>query len=358
MNMYLLLRDNKQSGPFTAEELITKGIKQDDLVWVEGKSTAWRYPQEVQELQSAFASGKFKNHSKDNFEEPKVSFRQAVHVSLPGNSNSPVNTKKTADAVYSANAENIDSNKNTFSYLHSNPSPSQSQEPVIKYVNDPIVHRTDSRLHYTIIIACFLLLVTASYFIINYKSQKDDIVELNEIIQKLEQKAISENTVIMASSSISRQEVQPFASSSIEDFTPRKESSFKKRQKNNQTQRSSAILVSNSNSNFPASSSPDNSSFVAIQPEDLYALVSLKSNKFKKGLLGGISDLQLELTNNSSKELRRVVVKVNYLGPEKRVIRTQTVFFENIGAGATSMIEVPKSSRGVSIDYTIVDIEN
>src|ERR1700743_1950585 len=52
--MYLLLRNNKQSGPYTFEELKTMGLKAYDLVWVDGKSAAWRYPSEITEL-SAFA---------------------------------------------------------------------------------------------------------------------------------------------------------------------------------------------------------------------------------------------------------------------------------------------------------------
>jgi hypothetical protein len=51
---YLLLRDNKQSGPYSLEDLKTKGLKAYDLVWVDGRSAAWRYPSEIAEL-SAFA---------------------------------------------------------------------------------------------------------------------------------------------------------------------------------------------------------------------------------------------------------------------------------------------------------------
>src|SRR5207253_8150768 len=56
MNQYLLLRDNKQTGPYTAQELAAKGLKPYDLVWLEGKSAAWRYPGELEELK-AFAPG-------------------------------------------------------------------------------------------------------------------------------------------------------------------------------------------------------------------------------------------------------------------------------------------------------------
>jgi len=52
MNKYLLLRDNKQTGPHSFEEMLELGFKKYDLVWVEGKSAAWRYPGEVSEFAS------------------------------------------------------------------------------------------------------------------------------------------------------------------------------------------------------------------------------------------------------------------------------------------------------------------
>ena len=47
METYLLLRSNKQSGPYSLQQLVNFGLKPYDLVWVEGKSAAWRYPSEV-----------------------------------------------------------------------------------------------------------------------------------------------------------------------------------------------------------------------------------------------------------------------------------------------------------------------
>lgn len=47
MKQYRLLRDNKETGPYTAEELIQMGLKKYDLVWVDGRSAAWRYPCEI-----------------------------------------------------------------------------------------------------------------------------------------------------------------------------------------------------------------------------------------------------------------------------------------------------------------------
>ena len=50
MTSYLLLRNNKEKGPFSLEDLIQHGLKPYDLIWVNGKSAAWRYPGEIEEL--------------------------------------------------------------------------------------------------------------------------------------------------------------------------------------------------------------------------------------------------------------------------------------------------------------------
>lgn len=52
MQQYRLLRNNKEAGPYTFNELITLGLKPYDLVWVEGKSAAWKYSSEIEELKS------------------------------------------------------------------------------------------------------------------------------------------------------------------------------------------------------------------------------------------------------------------------------------------------------------------
>jgi hypothetical protein len=50
--VYLLLRNNQQTGPFNLEELIRFDLKPYDLIWIEGKSAGWYYPQEIKELHS------------------------------------------------------------------------------------------------------------------------------------------------------------------------------------------------------------------------------------------------------------------------------------------------------------------
>ena len=46
--VYLLLRNNQQNGPYNLEELLQFNLKPIDLIWIEGKSAGWYYPQEIE----------------------------------------------------------------------------------------------------------------------------------------------------------------------------------------------------------------------------------------------------------------------------------------------------------------------
>ncbi|MGK2863408.1 MAG: response regulator [Chitinophagaceae bacterium] len=65
MSMYFLLRNNKQTGPFTAQELIACKLQLYDLVWIEGKSAAWRYPEEIQDIKILLAAQKDQSVNSD-----------------------------------------------------------------------------------------------------------------------------------------------------------------------------------------------------------------------------------------------------------------------------------------------------
>ena len=48
--LYRLLRNNKESGPYTALQLKEMGLKPFDLLWTEGRGAAWQYASEITEL--------------------------------------------------------------------------------------------------------------------------------------------------------------------------------------------------------------------------------------------------------------------------------------------------------------------
>ena len=56
--VYLLLRNNRQSGPFTIDELWQQQLRPTDMVWIEGQSTAWCYLNELELKPSITLAGK------------------------------------------------------------------------------------------------------------------------------------------------------------------------------------------------------------------------------------------------------------------------------------------------------------
>lgn len=48
--VYLLLRNNIESGPFSIDELLQQKIAASDLIWIEGESLTWQEPSQIMEL--------------------------------------------------------------------------------------------------------------------------------------------------------------------------------------------------------------------------------------------------------------------------------------------------------------------
>lgn len=111
--IYLLLRNNQQSGPYSLDELIRLGIKPDDLLWIEGKSVGWFYPSEIEELKQYSNS----NHSaaSKNTAAPTTSRQtnttsgdggKKIFVSMPANFEvPPVKKEKTTEDNIEQKAE-------------------------------------------------------------------------------------------------------------------------------------------------------------------------------------------------------------------------------------------------------------
>jgi hypothetical protein len=78
MTSYLLLRNNKESGPYTLDALMELGLKAYDLIWVQGKSAAWRYPSEVEELKGI--APKVEEQPFDRFSKTQVEPKKEIAI--------------------------------------------------------------------------------------------------------------------------------------------------------------------------------------------------------------------------------------------------------------------------------------
>jgi len=375
MNKYLLLRDNKQSGPYTVPEIIENGIKPYDLVWLEGKSAAWRYPSEIEEL---------KPHALVVEEQP---FDRFYKKPEPGKDTQPQPEKNTTFEPVIAEesvTRKIDSAPKKV-YINfpggatkvaafQQSKPEQPPiDPMINYIepvriqSSPKPEPQDKKLLYGAIVACLILV---SLLIINYINQRNNIRQLSSLVEQMQKRRQEESlpaTTALANHPISipsRTINNELPAAALKILTPAGNKIMKEK-RTLSTAAASAVVL-----NQPVSDAREKQAIpaepvkaVAPQPkepgkEDLFKLVSVKPNKYRTGVLGGISNLQFVLTNNSNHELQRVAVEIRYLNPEKKVVKTQTVYFEKISPGSQPALDVPKSNRGITIDYNITDIKS
>ncbi|MFL5740540.1 MAG: hypothetical protein ACJ75B_10015, partial [Flavisolibacter sp.] len=98
--IYRILRDNKEKGPFSLEELLQLSLKPFDLIWVEGRSAGWRYPSEIEALKPYL-------ENPETQKDTLVATRQPHPASQAGRqtSNPPVNALPSMEPVSAENKE-------------------------------------------------------------------------------------------------------------------------------------------------------------------------------------------------------------------------------------------------------------
>jgi hypothetical protein len=80
--IYLLLRNNRQTGPFSLDELKSHALCKDDLIWVEGRSAGWSFPYEIETLRHLFPIQEKQDVKAQTIHPPPASSSK-VFVSLP-----------------------------------------------------------------------------------------------------------------------------------------------------------------------------------------------------------------------------------------------------------------------------------
>ena len=427
MSTYLLLRDNKQSGPYSTEELLAKGLKAYDLVWLEGKSAAWRYPSELPELKP-FAPT-VEEQPYDRFYKKPVAEQDAAEPAA-----APVKEKETArTAAATGNAASSGKVYVTMPVAAGNvaamrrqsvavamPAGAQktSAEPVVPkdtprktiaeqpvpmaaaitvqpaIQNTPVASMYEyaarpvnaiarpaagkNRMLLNIIAAVCLLLggVVIGLAISNnqHKEYKSNLEKMAQVIAGHDSRNKQVSTApVQPAEAPEESHTEIPAENKITPTTDLKTERTVKNKTGKTPVYTEALPVTETATTSTQTTpkedaaptatteteknvSPLDESAAAVVRHQLHKQVSVAAGTYKTGILGGISNLHLTVTNGSHYPLDEVAVEVKYLGPEKRVVKTQTVLFNDIAAGEQKTQEAPRSNRGVSIDYAIITI--
>jgi hypothetical protein len=411
MNKYLLLRDNKQSGPYTVPEIIAIGIKAYDLVWLEGKSAAWRYPSEIEELK-AYSPAVEEQPFDRFYKKPQpVKIVAQTHTVVKVEENSRFEPKPLEEVYTGVSEPEVNPKK---VYINFPGAAAEKESPAVEmppqiinkeikkqsvplypdrtinssFTEDisspksfpeashtiPVIKKSNNKLFYAAVAACLFLGLISGFLFVSYNRQRESVRNLNAIVQQLEAKQKSQVQTVPAAlvnNSVPQEQiVDPPLSATVPenenlsyDQSQQQKPAPVKRTPatpKNESAGNASGVVFNETKPIEKTETPKKESVAdnATSHDNLFKLVNVKPNDFKTGLLGGISNLKFEITNNSLQELQRVAIEIKYLGPEKKVVKTQTIYFENIAPGSQSTIEVPRSNRGVTIQYAITDIKS
>ena len=441
--MYLLLRDNKESGPYSFDELKAKGLKAYDLVWIENKSAAWRYPCEIEEL-SSFAppveeqpfdrfykkpspdnaavaasyqpqqatpseesaprvalpvSGSGSGSSPYSGEPSAVSGKRIIYVTLPAGKNIPARETFSRESSPREIKETVPSpsvlpERRAAAYA---PSDSLGQAAEDWATGDASMPRTGNSysraniLQSAAVILCVLALLAAGIFIgLSISSNKDSLgftqkitAQRNPVSNPVSQlppppvnPAVSAAPP-SASADPARQVLTPVKDSTstaaavvtetavAANPTPKKilanskEKSLASAQKTQPAPASSTkdsamigLPVVHREASRRTDLSTDKIDKDVIR-NNLSNLVSVGTNSYSVGTFGGITGVQLTVSNKSVYPLDLVVVEVQYVQANKKVFKTENLYFRSIGPGSALMQEAPNSTRGIKVQYRI-----
>jgi len=465
MKMYLLLRNNKQSGPYSFDDLKSMGLKAYDLVWLEGKSAAWRYPSELEELSSfapaveeqpfdrfykkaspaaATANNVFNDSSGNDIgvsvrsttempvavevetQSPKSTpmaspGKRIIYVTMPAGK-SPAGRESTVTekpvrepafrepvtetyreipvrepivreiapsyaraAIEDYSAQPADEQMSLVDYLPRR----KSRKTSLKNPN------TRAVTHFVAIGLGILALLAAGIFIglslnkdtlgLQHKMVANVPAESKQPIVHPTAQQLPEPAVTSPSASTDQENptVNNAAVPTRTVKTTPQTSGKSSPQSAGKTARDRSAHGAVQFTTVPATKDSATATIPAMQREAVHrsdnaetrhdntgtvdkdALraavanqVSVGANNYSIGTFGGISNLQVTVTNRSAYPLDLVVVEVQYVQANKKVFKTEPLYFHSIGAGSALMLEAPKSSRGIKVQYKVTTINS
>jgi hypothetical protein len=373
MSTYLLLRNNKESGPYTIEELKGMTLKSYDLIWIVGKTAAWRYPGEIPEfksfaptipeqeasqhliksnteVQSSETSQILKSEQPNakprEFNTPRFSPDRSVYVNHPADRTQ--SAVSTAGLLYDANLQSDFETDYNFPELYK-----RKQSESISFSGKLVWIGTIILLFATGIVTGLMISDRRKIF-----TSDANLPQKNPAINKTVTNA-SENTegqkINNQKITDPDQSVKPAASETGKSMS----GTGKKRTKAATARKDSvAAFPVTANNAFSDSSLKQNTNSktevlyqkIRENPENF---VNVITGQYSKGLFGGISSIPITVTNNSPVMMDLVVVNIEYIQSNNKVFKTENVSFNDLEPGESVTERAPKSPRGVKINTRI-----
>ena len=378
MSSYLLLRNNKESGPFTMDEVKSMSLKTYDLIWVVGKSAAWRYPGEIPELKSFAPSVPeqetdfFRKKTNTEVQGPDLS---NTIIPDPLNSQRPTaNSQRsvTNRSVYINLPAEKKSGKQLSDLISEGSGMITAENPQSEYDFTEIYKTQPSAaarysgriLWISTILLLFGAGIMTGFFISDRRkffSSDENHPQNNPAAQQVVFKNKKENSAgtLNDNPAIINNEITVMNPDSVT-----KTNGIRKKINGGAVKKVITINAVNKDSMaaeqaiLAAVREKDSLKQDAInKSEMLYQRIkanpenylNLSTGHYSTGLFGGISSFPVTVTNNSPVKIEMVEVVIDYIQNNDKVFKTETLSFNNLEPGEDLTVKAPKSSRGTKI---------
>jgi hypothetical protein len=386
MNSYILLRNNKESGPHSLDQLMEMGIRTNDLIWVEGQSAAWRNPGEIKELKDLVGqtSSDVPPIVVTPKDEPAIhdvtpvqpaAKKTKVFVEMPVQPRQVVKEEtympKPVEAVTFVEPRQEEVKVET-KYAMS------MDEIKERYVRNLEENR---RRHQRLKIKFPPWLVRAAVY--------TGLVGVGAVTVWLLRDPGKVKVMTQQQPSILPQkfDVRPDTVEENYPLVPQDQQvnsdSYEDQQRKSEprsliegNQRTVDAVNENSKKRISKTTSPGsdetattlndrisipNNEVAEIKKSampDLSEQVSVKTNSYTIAALGGIRNLELTLQNDSRFTLDKVIVELRYLNPGGVILKTEDVHFKSVQPSGSQTIAIKKTNRGVKVSCKVMKIES
>ncbi len=373
MSSYLLLRNNKESGPFTIDEIREMPLKAYDLLWIVGKSAAWRYPGEIPEIKP-FAPP-VPEQKEDNYRRIKSESSNAISKEI-----TPQKVMSSLKSVYvnlPSEKKQVTVPKERFIIEWDS---SEEKTPVLS--NSDLYTKKQSRpvrISGKILWTCTIILLFGAGlltgFVISDRGKyfsKDEIhpqhghVQHPAILGRDKEMANKKEISVPDNQNTGTGSVvakNPETTSDEMDFSKTIHSVAKKNILDAGKKNSNSVIFKKDSvlaQNYFVSSSNINDSLKKsqfVKSEMLYqkikahpeSYVDLVLGRYTTGVFGGISSFPVTVTNNSAIVMDQVIVSIDYIQNNDKIFKTESLYFTGLEPGETVTLKAPKSSRGVKV---------
>lgn len=302
MKQYLLLRNNRETGPHSLEQLGSIGLFSLDLIWIENESTSWSYPEEIEELKNLVKHDLPLGRS--NQQQPQS---DKIFVSLPPGF-IPKQNVTGIDETYSLHSDvapvsDTDTVHSTIE-LKENYRTTDVKKPVWnKRIFSSSQAASVAAIFIGVMIGAFVVKKTVDGYVPG--TTEEEIADTPIIDREVETQPDENVKNALATEIVPVYKAQPAK---------------------------------------------------AVKKINVKNQLKLSSNNYKVGLFGGINGLQLTVFNLSPQQVDKVIVALDYLKPGGAVVQSENVSFSTIKPKAAQTISIPGSDRGVKVRYKILKV--